>query len=141
MFEKVLVPVDLSEPEYGRKAVRNAIALARTVNGEVRLLSVRQMMPELMTEYMPEDFSASATKELTDSLEAMANEAGAVGVTISTRVRIGGVYHEVLAEAEEMGAGLIVVGSHRPSMATYLIGSNAARIVRHAVCSVLVVRE
>jgi nucleotide-binding universal stress UspA family protein len=33
-----------------------------------------------------------------------------------------------------------VIGSHRPSMAIYLIGSNAARIVRHAKCSVLVVR-
>lgn len=140
MFEKVLVPVDLAEPEYGRKAVRAAVGLAREVSGEVRLLSVRQVMPELMSEYMPEDFSAEAVKEITDSLVRMGAEAGADGVTISTKVRVGGVYHEVLAEAEEMGAGLIVVGSHRPSMATYLIGSNAARIVRHAACSVLVVR-
>ncbi|TPQ46867.1 universal stress protein UspA, partial [Prosthecomicrobium hirschii] len=35
----------------------------------------------------------------------------------------------------------IVVSSHRPSMATYLIGSNAAKIVRHAPCSVMVVRD
>ena len=53
---------------------------------------------------------------------------------------MGGVYHDVLQEAEKIGADLIVVGSHRPTMATYLIGSNAAAIVRHAKCSVLVVR-
>jgi nucleotide-binding universal stress UspA family protein len=34
-----------------------------------------------------------------------------------------------------------VVGSHRPTMATYLLGSNAKTIVRHAKCSVLIVRK
>ncbi|MCC2654076.1 MAG: universal stress protein UspA, partial [Microvirga sp.] len=47
---------------------------------------------------------------------------------------------EVLDEAEQTGADLVVVGSHRPTMATYLLGSNASTIVRHAKCSVLVVR-
>jgi nucleotide-binding universal stress UspA family protein len=53
---------------------------------------------------------------------------------------MGSVYNEVLREADRIGADLIVVGSHRPTMATYLLGSNAATIVRHARCSVLVVR-
>jgi hypothetical protein len=52
---------------------------------------------------------------------------------------MGAVYNEVLAEAQKMGADLIVVGSHRPGMATYLLGSNASTIVRHAPSSVLVV--
>ena len=38
-------------------------------------------------------------------------------------------------------ADLIVIGSHRPAMSTYLLGSNAKTIVRHAKCSVLVLRE
>jgi len=46
----------------------------------------------------------------------------------------------VLEEAEACKADLIVMGSHRPAMATYLLGSNAARIVRHAPCSVMVLR-
>jgi nucleotide-binding universal stress UspA family protein len=53
---------------------------------------------------------------------------------------MGSVYNEVLKEADRMAADLIVVGSHRPTMSTYLLGSNAAAIVRHAKCSVLVVR-
>jgi universal stress protein F len=53
----------------------------------------------------------------------------------------GGVYHELLREATEWRADLIVVGSHRPVMSDYLLGSNAKTIVRHAQCSVLVVRE
>ena len=53
----------------------------------------------------------------------------------------GGIYHELLQEASEWDADLIVVGSHRPVMSDYLLGSNAKTIVRHAQCSVLVVRE
>lgn len=50
----------------------------------------------------------------------------------STITPIGTVYDQVLSEATEFNSDLIVVGSHRPSMSTYLLGSNAARIVRHA---------
>ena len=56
-------------------------------------------------------------------------------------MRIGGVYPEILAEAKDWGADLVVIGSHRPAMSTYLLGSNATTVVRHATCSVLVVRE
>jgi hypothetical protein len=45
-----------------------------------------------------------------------------------------------LGVAEEAGADLVVVGSHRPAMKDYLLGTNAARVVRHARCSVLVAR-
>ncbi len=60
---------------------------------------------------------------------------------VSGAVRVGGIYHEILAEAAAWGADLIVVGSHRPVVADYLLGSNAKTIVRHALCSVLVVRN
>jgi nucleotide-binding universal stress UspA family protein len=59
---------------------------------------------------------------------------------VSTAVLSGGVYHELLRDAAEWRADLIVVGSHRPIMSDYLLGSNAKTIVRHAQCSVLVVR-
>jgi nucleotide-binding universal stress UspA family protein len=53
---------------------------------------------------------------------------------------MGGVYHELLSEAGAWGADIIVVGSHRPVVSDYLLGSNAKTNVRHANCSVLVVR-
>jgi nucleotide-binding universal stress UspA family protein len=47
----------------------------------------------------------------------------------------------VLAEAQFWGADLIIIGSHKPSIRTHLLGSNAEKIVRHANCSVMVVRR
>ena len=55
-------------------------------------------------------------------------------------MRQGGIYHEVLEEAEMMGTDLIVMVSHRPALKTYFLGSNAGHVVRYATCSVLVVR-
>jgi nucleotide-binding universal stress UspA family protein len=60
---------------------------------------------------------------------------------VSTTVRIGGVYPELLAEATEWPADLIVVGAHRRSMATYLLGSTAAALSRHSKCTVMIVRS
>jgi nucleotide-binding universal stress UspA family protein len=51
------------------------------------------------------------------------------------------IYAEILGVAAEAEADLVVVGSHRPAMKDYLLGTNAARVVRHARCSVLVARE
>jgi nucleotide-binding universal stress UspA family protein len=59
---------------------------------------------------------------------------------VTTAALSGGVHLELLRDAEAWGADLIVVGSHRPVMSDYLLGSNAKTIVRHAQCSVLVVR-
>ena len=60
---------------------------------------------------------------------------------ISSVVRQGGIYHEILEEAAAIKADLIVMTSHRPAMRTYFLGSNAGHVVRYAKCSVLVVRH
>ena len=50
------------------------------------------------------------------------------------------IYAEILGFVEEAEADL-VVGSHRPMIKDYQLGTNAARVVRHACCSVLVARD
>ena len=56
------------------------------------------------------------------------------------RLGLADSVHATAADAVQ-GADLIVIGSHRPAMSTYLLGSNAKTIVRHAKCSVLVLRD
>ena len=60
---------------------------------------------------------------------------------LSTVVRQGGIYHEIIEEVSAIAADLIVMSSHRPAMRSYFLGSNAGHVVRYAPCSVLVVRE
>jgi nucleotide-binding universal stress UspA family protein len=63
------------------------------------------------------------------------------GIDASVEVREGHAAHEVVAVANEIGAGLIVVGSRGHSgLKRVLLGSVARNILLHAGCSVLVVR-
>jgi nucleotide-binding universal stress UspA family protein len=140
MYKTILVPVDLAEIETSRPAIDAALALADAQGGTVRLIYVRSLLPVTYMEFVPPTFDTEQQDEAEKKLAKLAASIKLPAERVSAVVRLGSVYNEVLDEAEKTGADLVVIGSHRPSMATYLLGSNAATIVRHAKCSVLVVR-
>ena len=140
MYKNILVPVDLSDPELAKPAIATALEWARVSGGSVRLLNVLPMTPVMLAEYVPPDFDVQQRKTAEDSLREIGSSCAVDAGRVSTVVRQGGIYHEVLEEAEAMGADLIVMSSHRPAMRTYFLGSNAGHVVRYAKCSVLVVR-
>lgn len=140
MFTNILVPVDIAEPELAKPAIMTAVAMARSIGGKVRLVNVLPMTPVMLAEYVPPDFDIQQRKSAEETLAAMARDSGLDAAGVSTVVRQGGIYHEVIQEAKDMGADLIVMTSHRPDMRSYFLGSNAGHVVRYANCSVLVVR-
>jgi nucleotide-binding universal stress UspA family protein len=140
MFRTILVPVDIDDLETSRPALDRAVALAEASGGTIRLIYVRSLVPVSFMEFVPPHFDTEQQAEADKRLAAIAQGIRLPKERVSSVVTLGGVYHDVLQEADKMRADLIVVGSHRPTMATYLLGSNAAAIVRHARCSVLVVR-
>ncbi|MCI0599367.1 MAG: universal stress protein [Beijerinckiaceae bacterium] len=140
MFKKILIPVDLAELEIAKPALNAAVELVLYSKGIVRLIAVETLLPASFMEYVPPEFDKSQEERAIRALEAIGAGLPIPRESLSHTVRFGGIYVEILAEAEEWGADLIVIGSHRPSMATYLLGSNAKTIVRHAKCSVLVMR-
>lgn len=140
MFKTILVPVDLGEVEAAQPALDKAVEIARTSGGSLRLIYVRAIVPVTYMEFMPPAFDEEQQSETEKKLGELAAGVALPAERVSAVVRLGSVYNEVLDEAEKTGADLVVIGSHRPTMATYLLGSNAATIVRHAKCSVLVVR-
>jgi nucleotide-binding universal stress UspA family protein len=140
MFKKILIPIDLTELEVARPALDTAVELALSSTAVLRLIAVETLLPASFMEYVPPEFDKSQEERAIRALEEISGNLAVPKERVSRTVRFGGIYVEILAEAEDWGADLIVIGSHRPSMATYLIGSNAKTIVRHAKCSVLVVR-
>ncbi|MGH6839246.1 MAG: universal stress protein [Methylocella sp.] len=140
MFKKILVPIDLTELTITKPALEAAVELALQAKGTLRLIAVETLLPASFMEYVPLEFDKTQEERAVRALEEISASLAIPKESISHIVRFGGIYVEVLAEADEWSAELIVVGSHRPSMSTYLIGSNAKTIVRHAKCSVLVIR-
>jgi nucleotide-binding universal stress UspA family protein len=141
MFTNILVPVDLTDADLAKASIETAVGLARASNGVVRLLNVLPITPIVLAEYVPADFEAQQRASSEEALKIVARESGLDAGQISTAVRQGGIYHEILEETKAMGADLIVMSSHRPAMRTYFLGSNASHVVRFAKCSVLVVRH
>ena len=141
MFKRILVPVDLTEPDFARPAIDTAVEMARASGGIVRVVNVLPMTPVMLAEYVPADFDVQQRKTSEDALAIVAHECGLDASRVSFTVRQGGIYHEVLEEAKAIDADLIVMSSHRPAMRTYFLGSNAGHVVRYAKCSVLVVRQ
>ena len=141
MFKRILVPIDLADVELAKPAIETAVSLVGGSGGKVRLLNVLPMTPVMLAEYVPPDFDMQQRKSAEEAMAIICKECGLDPARVSSTVRQGGIYHEVLEEAKAIGADLIVMSSHRPAMKTYFLGSNAGHVVRYAKCSVLVVRR
>ena len=141
MFKEILLPIDLGDPGSSNKALSMAVDLSRGAGAKLHVLAVVPGMGmSIISQYFPEDFEekslAGAAQQLNDYIGAN------IPSDIATRAIVanGTIYEEILRAATETGCDLIVMASHRPELKDYLLGPNAARVVRHATCSVLVVR-
>ena len=144
MYKHILVPVDLSDPELAKPALATAVMMVAQSGGSVRLINIMPLTPVMLAEYVPADFEAQQRKSAEEALAIVAKETGLDPARVSSVVRQGGIYQEILEEANAMKADLIVMTSHRPqrpAVRTYFLGSNAGHVVRYAKCSVLVVRQ
>ena len=144
MYKQILVPVDLSDPELAKPALATAVMMVNQSGGTIRLINIMPLTPVMLAEYVPPDFEAQQRKSAEEALSIVAGETGLGAARVSAAVRQGGIYQEILEEANAMKADLIVMTSHRPqrpAVRTYFLGSNAGHVVRYAKCSVLVVRN
>lgn len=144
MFKKILVPVDPDEAGLGLPAIEHAAMIAKHDDAELRLVGVVHEVPSSIDKYIgsyvPKDYKTHFLIEAKSNLAGLVEKSGLPKDKASITIRAGGAYQEVLEEAEHWGADLIVMSSHAPAMKTYLLGSTAAKIVRHAECSVTVLR-
>lgn len=136
MFKTIIVPVDLSHTEQAD----TMLATARQLGGDdvsVVLLNIVEDIPKHASVDMPVGFADKCKTSAEATLSAIAE---ANGKNVSVLVRVGKPHATILAVAEEKNADMIIVTSHQPGMQDYLLGSTAAKIVRHAKCSVVVLR-
>lgn len=137
MFKTILVPVDPAEASFAEQALAKAKQFKAEYGTTVQLLAVCPDVQAFVASQLPDDFREQEQAHAQKMLQDIADD---LGEGTKTTVRFGTVYHEVLEEAEKVGADLILMTSHKPGLSTYFIGSNAAHIVRHASCSVMVLR-
>lgn len=140
MIRKIVVPLDVDVEESAAEALTLARELAEAHGAKLVLLHVVEQVPTYAMANLPPEFRGRASKVAKEALQAVAAQHGLDGKA-ELAVREGRPSTEILAYAGAAGVDMIVLGSHDPGATDYLLGSVAARVVRHAHCSVLVVRH
>lgn len=143
MYKTILVPVDIEEDELTRNALLHVVKLAKM--SDVTTVHLFHALPDASAflsaySFGIKEFKNEAVVKADEKLASLIKTIDLPASRLSFSVSFGTPRDEVLQLAEEIDADLIVVGSRRPDVKTYLLGSNAAAIVRHAKTSVLVVR-
>jgi nucleotide-binding universal stress UspA family protein len=140
MFNNVLCAVDLDDEHSWKKALPKAVELCGS-SGNLHLLTV---VPEfglsMISQYFPADFEKTTLTASKEALRAFIDKHVPENLSSRAIVAQGRVYEQILHVAGEVGCDAIVMAAGNPNLAQYLLGPNAARVVRHATCSVLVVR-
>lgn len=138
-IKTILVPIDIAQIEAADAALELARDAAATHGARLVLLNVIEQVPGYVASQLPKTFHDNALAEATARLAELAARHG-LADDAEIVVRDGHPSTRILEYARTAGADLIVIASHDPGLSDYFLGSVAARVVRHAHCSVLVVR-
>ncbi len=142
MIKSILLSVDLNHPSSWSKALPQAVALAKADGAEIHILTV---IPDygmaMVADQFPAGFADKASAVSSEALKQLVADHIPSEIKTSTHVQHGTIYKSIIKAANNAGCDLIVMASHRSEMKDYLLGPNAARVVRHAKQSVFVVRE
>ncbi len=140
---KILLATDGSEE--AELAARTAVDLAGKTSSELHVVYVHTLPPETL--HAPPSLDTEAWEEFERRGRARLDELvgrleASEGTVAGAHFRIGSPAAEIVAQAEELGAGLVVLGSRGlGAMRRALMGSVSDSVVRHAPCPALVVRE
>ena len=141
MFNKILVPIDVDYPKTAAAVYRKAVALAQLSSAEVRLVSVMPgfSMP-IVASYISDELKKETIKHYRTSFEEFIQANCDKETPYS--IRIGKPWEEIIKAADKWGADLIVVyHNHRREFNEVFSGSCSARVMEHANCSVLRLRN
>jgi len=142
VFKRILCAVDLSDPS--RRALANAVHLARTFQAELAVLHVAESLPELYLSAATIAAEAQSKYRLEERREfdAFLKDFDFTDITWTKTVRQGGAHQEILKLAREWNADLLVMGSvGRTGLSRILLGSVAGKVLREMPCSVITVKS
>ena len=142
-FRKILFPTDFSDPS--REALRVAVDVARESGGTLTLfhawdIPVYSYAEAMIPPSVFSDIAAEAEKELV----AWKREAEKLGASkVTTKLGNGTAWDQIVEILkQDLSFDLVVMGTHgRTGLKHAFIGSVAEKVVRHAPCPVLVVRQ
>ena len=148
VYRSILVPVDFSE--NSEKVVSYAAKLVSRDDATLHLLHVFQAPFFGSTPYQGtrlkvdqiKSYESAAEQQAKENLEGVLEKLQSKGVKVEAYLQTGYPFEQIIEVASRLEVDLIVIGSHsHPGLMRLLLGSTAERVVQHAPCPVLVVKE
>ena len=134
MYDNILVPMALDHGVSG--TTLKAAATLCNPGGHITALHVYEAVHSSVTAYLDED---TVREGFEKARQALASKTAGHG-NVTAEIVKGRSYRAIVEYAEQHGMDCIVVGSHKPGLSDFFLGSTAARVVRHAPCAVHVCR-
>lgn len=138
-YQKILIAIDLSEDST--PVVQRGSTLADSNGAEIHLIHVIEPLSFAYGGDIPMDFSGIQEEIQQQATQQMRRFAETNSIDFQHQhIVLGKPEIEIHATAEELGADLIVVGSHGRHGLALLMGSTANGVMHGATCDVLAVR-
>lgn len=143
MFKNILIPVDLEEPAFSRPALEVALRELDRSGGNIHLMTVIPgFASPLVATFFDPAVVDKAHKAVDQHLIDFAAQELPEDVHHSLSVHQGHPAERIVQQAQKMKADLIIMSAHhRGRLDSALLGSNSARVVERAQCSVLILRH
>lgn len=142
MYKNILFPIDVTEPSSWQIALPVVLDMVEAFKPQLHVLTV---VPEygmsIVSQFFPDKSGDALIKGATEALHKFTSENIPAHIQKRHVITQGTVYEAIIETADHVDADLIVMAAHRPELKDYLLGPNAARVVRHSSRSVLVVRD
>ncbi len=140
MYKNILLPIDLDENKNISKTIQTAKDMAKLYNAKLHIMSV---IPDfgmsIVGSFFKEGFEKDAKSHAKNELRKYIDEYFA-DTDVKMVVASGNIYKEIILAADNLSVDLIIMSSGHEDIEDYLLGSNAARVVRHSKQSVMVIR-
>ena len=144
-YQNILVPVDDAPISYA--AVEHALSLAKLSGAKVTILSVVAVDPFVGVDFYQvapalTDYFLRAEAHAKTRLQDIAHSFVRDDITVETKIHHGSASEGILFVADEIGADLIIMGSHgRKGVQRLLLGSVARAVLTESHIPVLIVKQ
>lgn len=135
MYNKVLVPMALDH-DISQSTLKVARSLSEP-GAEIVALHVYELPQGSVSTYLDKSVVDEAFQR--SRMQLLEKTEGLEGVT--AEIVKGHTARSIIDYAKDNGVDCIVIGSHKPGLSDYFLGSTASRVVRHAPCAVHVHRR
>ena len=141
MYKDILLTIDLDQDASWEKALPTALEYANSFGANLHVMTVVPPFGmSIVGQFFPSDYEKQVLDAAMKALKDFVKTNVPNGRKVQHIVAQGTVYEEIIDTAQKIGADLIIIAAHGPRLQDYLLGPNAARVVRHSDRAVLVVR-